>query len=214
MQVSKANTFAPVSLVKNYTVTPKPVTGWFPDVFKKTNIDDVKELKTKDGNPRFNKQELKEIKSYVKKNKLDTTTVKHLSETMLDVKSMSEAYSFAQNTKNPMQEIGFIKANVKQFEKPYEKWSDAQREGIHTHLTCDDNNTYKINNDFNTRGIRYKENGKFVSSYEITSGPYWPDTSDEDSSSTVTTKTNSNDDWDSSPLNPLNPNSPLNPMYS
>lgn len=35
----------------------KTFVGWFPDVFKKTNIDDIKELKTQEGNPRFNKNE-------------------------------------------------------------------------------------------------------------------------------------------------------------
>jgi len=212
MQVSKVNNIYTCTPTKNTHIAQKKIAGWFPDVFKKTNIDDIKELKTKEGNPRFNKNELKEIKSYIKKETLDTTTVKQLSSTMLDVKSMSEAYKFAKNTQNPMQEIGYIKANLKQFEKPYEKWSDAQKEGIHTHLTCDENNTYKINNDLNTMGILYKENGKFVSSYEITSGPYNHETSDENNSSTV--RTNTNNDWDNSPLNPLNPTSPLNPMYS
>lgn len=214
MQVSKIVSFTSANAVNNkYSTTPlsqKPVAGWFPDVFNKTNIDDVKDLKTKEGNARFNKNELKEIKSYVKKEKLDTTTVKHLSDTMLDVKSMSEAYLFAKNTTDPMKEISFIKTNLKQFEKPYEKWSDTQKEGIHTKLMRTEGSNkaplYKIQDETETRGAIYSENGKFISSYEITAGPLYPDS--EGSSGTSTSTSNKND-WNESPLNPLNPCSPL-----
>ncbi|MBR2525551.1 hypothetical protein IKE67_03710 [bacterium] len=220
MQVSKVLSFtsaASVKQVNNATIpiTPKPVAGWFGDMFKKTDLSDIKEIKTKEGNPRFNKEEMKEIKSYIKKDKLDTTTVKHLADTMLDVKSMSEAYSYIKKTADPMHELRNIKKLANEFEAPYQNWTDRMKEGMHTHITdISEKNKpmFKIRNENDTHGAVYGENYHRYSEYTISAGPFYPSPSSGSSDSSVSsypsTSTDSRDDW----LNPLNPLSPFNPI--
>ncbi len=196
-------------------IAPRPVAGWFGDMFKKTNIDDIKEIKTKEGNPRFNKEELKEIKSYIKKEKLDTTTVKHLADTMLDVKSMSEAYSYTKKTADPMHELGIIKKLAKEYETPYKNWTDRMKEGMHTHIKdISEKNKpmFKIRNENDTHGAVYGENYHRYSEYTVSAGPFHPCSSSSSSSSHTSypSTTDSRDDW----LNPLNPLSPFNPLYN
>lgn len=220
MQVSKVLSFTSVMSTKQLNkttsspITPKPVAGWFGDTFKKTDLSDIKKLKTKEGNPRFNKEELKEIKSYIKKEKLDTTTVKYLSDTMLDVKSMSEAYSYTKKTADPMHELGIIKKLAQEFEAPYKNWTDRMKEGMHTYLTDiseKDKPMFKIRNENNTHGATYGENHHRYSEYTISAGPYYPIPSSSGSSSNTSypSATDSRDDW----LNPLNPLSPFNPLF-
>lgn len=221
MQVSKVSSFTSATPVKQINkttsspITPKPVTGWFGDMFKKTDLGNIAEIKTKEGNPRFNKQDLKEIKSYVKKEKLDTTTVKHLADTMLDVKSMSEAYSYAKKTADPMHELSNIKKLAQEFEAPYKNWTDRMKEDMHTHITDiseKDKPMFKIRNENDTHGAVYGENYQRYGEYTVSAGPYHPSSSSSSSSSNSSypSATDSRDDW----LNPLNPLSPFNPLYN
>jgi len=220
MQVSKVLSFTsapPIKATNKITsnaVAPKPVAGWFGDMFKKTDLSDIAEIKTKEGNPRFSKQELKEIKSYIKKEKLDTTTVKHLADTMLDVKSMSEAYSYTKKTADPMHELSNIRKLAQVFEAPYKNWTDRMKEGRHTYITDiseKDKPMFKIRNENDTHGAVYGENYQRYGEYTVSAGSYHPSSSSSSSSSNSSypSATDSRDDW----LNPLNPLSPFNPIY-
>ena len=187
---------------------PQPKEFIFNDWFKKVDMTPIQELKTNEGNPRFNKNELKEIKSCIKSDKLTTNTVKYLADTMLDVKSMSQAYLFAKDTKDSAKELAYIKNNVKNVEKPFKNWSDNMKEGLFTKLEYEkDNKQYKITDASETKIYRFKEGNQKISSQEITS----TNNRQEDDTSNSTPQpypTNENGGL-TELLDPLNPNSPM-----
>jgi len=84
---------------------------------------------------------------------------------MLNPKSMSEAYLFVKNTENPAKEIGIIKKQVQDYEKPFENWSDSIKKSLSTNIertTLVSSNlpVYKIKNCMGTREGIYGVNGK------------------------------------------------------
>ena len=186
----------------------------FDNWFKSVDMEPIESIKTKENNPRFNKKELKEIKSNIKAGNLTTNTVKYFSDTMLDVKSMAEAYKFAKNTKDSAKELSFIKDNVKKYEKDFKDMPDSIKLSLNTKFEqskFENKNVYKITNCFDTKGGMYGENNQFYSSWEVSAGPYYPSSSRSENSNN---KSNEKQGGVFSDLsNPLNPLSPLNPMY-
>ena len=76
--------------------------NWLPSIFgSKTSkdMDEVKSIKNDQGFQRYDKEDQKEIKKYLKKGELDVDTVKIFAQTNLTIKGMSEAYQFAKTTK-------------------------------------------------------------------------------------------------------------------
>lgn len=192
--------------------------NWLPDMFKSEvskQMDEIKAIKNDQGFQRYDKEDQKEIKSYLKKGKLDVDTVKTFAQTNLTIKGMSEAYQFAKTTKNSKTEQQNILKAVVEFEKPEMKMPQQYKE-YRTQLEHNKNLTYKIENHDGTHKVIYKAGGQKVSESILEAGSYYPSSkkssSSSDSSSTSTSSTTSNkDDW-SNPLNPMSPISPLNPM--
>ncbi len=189
--------------------------NWLPDIFKSEvskQMDEVKAIKNDQGFQRYDKEDQKEIKKYLKKGELDVDTVKTFAQTNLTIKGMSEAYEFSKTTKNPKAEQQNILKAVVEFEKPEMKMPQQYKE-YRTQLERGKNSTYKIENHDGLHKAVYKAGGQKFSESSAEAGPYYPTprSSDSDSSSSSTTN-NKDDDWSSSPLNPLNPMSPLSPF--
>ena len=206
--------------VKTTSNTPKLKTD-FMDIFKKPDINEIKNLKTPSGNPRYNKEELKDIKGFIKKDKLDIQTVKYFSDTMLDPESMSEAYLFAKNTAEPAKELGIIKKHVKDYEKPYEKWPDSMKKDLSTKIkrietVSTKQSAYKLENCMGTKSGIYGAGGKFYSESTVESGPFMLDGNDDENNSSCRssdkTSSNRSSNGAGSLLDPANPCSPLNPI--
>lgn len=76
--------------------------GWFPDIFKSTlskEMDEIKAIKNKYGFQRFDKEDRKEIKSYLKQGTLSVDVVKTFAQTNLTIKGMSEVHEFSKKSK-------------------------------------------------------------------------------------------------------------------
>lgn len=192
--------------------------NWFPSIFgSKTSkdMDEIKSIKNDEGFQRYDKEDQKEIKKYLKKGELDVDTVKTFAQTNLTIKGMSEAYQFAKTTKDPKKEQQNILKAVVEFEKPEMKMPQQYKE-YRTDLKRSFDKNYKIINHDGTHTAYYKEGGKKTSECRAEAGPYHPsprhsDSSDSSSSSSSSSSTNRNDDfWD--PMNPMSPISPINPM--
>lgn len=191
--------------------------NWLPSIFgSKTSkdMDEVKSIKNDQGFQRYDKEDQKEIKKYLKKGELDVDTVKTFAQTNLTIKGMSEAYQFAKTTKNPKAEQQNILKAVVEFEKPEMKMPQQYKE-YRTGLERGKNSTYKLTNHDGSHIAIYKAESKKVSESTVEAGPYYttPGSSSSSSSSNGSTTTSNNDDfWN--PMNPMSPISPLNPMNS
>lgn len=186
--------------------------NWLPDMFKSEvskQMDEVKAIKNDEGFQRYDKEDQKEIKSYLKKGKLDVDTVKTFAQTNLTIKGMSEAYEFAKTTKDSKTEQQNILKVVVEFEKPEMKLPQQYKE-YRTQLERGKNSTYKIENHNGSHKAIYKVGGQKVSESTIEAGPYHPTPSSSSSSSSNGSDTNrkDDDDW----RNPFNPLSPFNPI--
>ncbi len=199
-------------------VTQKMEFNWFPSIFSsKTSkdMDEVKSIKNDQGFQRYDKEDQKEIKKYLKKGELDVDTVKTFAQTNLTIKGMSEAYQFSKTTKDPKKEQQNILKAVVEFEKPEMKMPQQYKE-YRTGLERGKNSTYKLTNHDGSHIATYKAESKKVCESTVEAGPYHPsprhsDSSDSSSSSSSSSTTNRNDDfWD--PMNPMSPISPINPM--
>lgn len=191
--------------------------NWLPDIFKSEvskQMDEVKAIKNNQGFQRYDKEDQKKIKKYLKKGELDVDTVKTFAQTNLTVKGMSEAYEFSKTTKNPKAEQQNILKAVVEFEKPEMKMPQQYKE-YRTRLERNKNSTYKIENHNGLHNAIYKAGGQKLSESTVEAGPYYPSprksSSSSESNSTSSTTNNRDDDW-SNPLNPMSPISPLNPM--
>ena len=191
--------------------------NWLPDIFKSSvakEMDEVKAIKNDQGFQRFDKEDQKEIKKYLKKGELDVDTVKTFAQTNLTIKGMSEAYQFSKTTKNPKAEQQNILKAVVEFEKPEMKMPQQYKE-YRTQLERNKNSTYKIENHNGLHNATYKAGGQKLSESTVEAGPYYPSpgksSSSSESNDTSSTTNNRDDDW-SNPLNPMSPISPLNPM--
>ncbi len=191
--------------------------NWLPDIFKSSvakEMDEVKAIKNDQGFQRFDKEDQKEIKKYLKKGELDVDAVKTFAQTNLTIKGMSEAYQFSKTTKNPKAEQQNILKAVVEFEKPEMKMPQQYKE-YRTQLERNKNSTYKIENHNGLHNATYKAGGQKLSESTVEAGPYYPSprksSSSSESNDTSSTTNNRDDDW-SNPLNPMSPISPLNPM--
>ena len=191
--------------------------NWLPDIFKSSvakEMDEVKAIKNDQGFQRFDKEDQKEIKKYLKKGELDVDAVKTFAQTNLTIKGMSEAYEFSKTTKNPKAEQQNILKAVVEFEKPEMKMPQQYKE-YRTQLERNKNSTYKIENHNGLHNATYKAGGQKLSESTVEAGPYYPSprksSSSSESNDTSSTTNNRDDDW-SNPLNPMSPISPLNPM--
>ena len=191
--------------------------NWLPDIFKSSvakEMDEVKAIKNDQGFQRFDKEDQKEIKKYLKKGELDVDAVKTFAQTNLTIKGMSEAYQFSKTTKNPKEEQQNILKAVVEFEKPEMKMPQQYKE-YRTQLERNKNSTYKIENHNGLHNATYKAGGQKLSESTVEAGPYYPSprksSSSSESNDTSSTTNNRDDDW-SNPLNPMSPISPLNPM--
>ena len=177
-------------------------------------MDEVKAIKNDQGFQRFDKEDQKEIKKYLKKGELDVDAVKTFAQTNLTIKGMSEAYQFSKTTKNPKEEQQNILKAVVEFEKPEMKMPQQYKE-YRTRLERNKNSTYKIENHNGLHNATYKAGGQKLSESTVEAGPYYPSprksSSSSESNDTSSTTNNRDDDW-SNPLNPMSPISPLNPM--
>lgn len=199
-------------------VAQKMEFNWFPSIFSsKTSkdMDEIKSIKNDEGFQRYDKEDQKEIKKYLKKGELDVDTVKTFAQTNLTIKGMSEAYQFSKTTKDPKAEQQNILKAVVEFEKPEMKMPQQYKE-YRTDLKRSFDKNYKIINHDGTHTAYYKEGGKKTSECRAEAGPYHPSpkSSDADYNSSSSTDTNTNqrhDDW-TDPLNPFSPMSPLNPL--
>ena len=125
--------------------------NWLPDIFKSEvskQMDEVKAIKNNQGFQRYDKEDQKEIKKYLKKGELDVDIVKTFAQTNLTVKGMSEAYEFSKTTKNPKAEQQNILKAVVEFEKPEMKMPQQYKE-YRTRLERNKNSTYKLLNFIN-----------------------------------------------------------------
>ena len=189
--------------------------NWLPDIFKSSvakEMVEIKAIKNELGHQRFDKEDQKEIKKYLKADELDVDTVKTFAQTNLTIKGMSEAYKFSKSTLYPKGEQQYILKAVLEFEKPEMKMPQQYKE-YRTQLERGKNSTYKIENHDSSHKAVYKAKGEKLSESSLEAGPYHPTprSSDSDLSSSSATN-NKDDDWSSSPLNPLNPMSPLSPF--
>lgn len=191
--------------------------NWLPDIFKSSvakEMDEVKAIKNDQGFQRFDKEDQKEIKKYLKKGELDVDAVKTFAQTNLTIKGMSEAYQFSKTTKNPKEEQQNILMAVLEFEKPEMKMPQQYKE-YRTGLERSYDKNYKIKNHNGSHTAYYKEGGKKISECIVEAGPYHPSPRSSDSegsgwSSSSSSTTNKDDYWD--PMNPFSPISPINPL--
>lgn len=196
-------------------VAQKMEFNWFPSIFSSKaskDMDEIKTIKNDQGFQRYDKEDQKEIKKYLKKGELDVDTVKAFAQTNLTIKGMSEAYQFAKTTKYPKTEQQNILKAVVEFEKPEMKMPQQYKE-YRTELERGKNSTYKLTNHDGSHIATYKAESKKVSESKVEAGPYYttPGSSSSSSSSNSSTTTSNNDDfWN--PMNPMSPISPLNPM--
>ena len=196
-------------------VAQKMEFNWFPSIFSsKTSkdMDEIKAIKNEQGFQRYDKEDQKEIKKYLKKGELDVDTVKTFAQTNLTIKGMSEAYQFAKTTKYPKTEQQNILKAVVEFEKPEMKMPQQYKE-YRTNLERSKNSTYKIENHNGLHNVIFKAGGQKVSESTVEAGPYYPIPSkaSASSSSSEPSSQNNNDDW-SDWRNPYNPLSPFNPI--
>lgn len=189
--------------------------NWFPDIFKSSltkEMEEIKEIKNNQGFPRFDKEDRKEIKKYLKKGELDVDAVKTFAQTNLTIKGMSEAYEFSKTSKDPKKEQQNILKAVLEFEKPEMKMPQQYKE-YRTQLERGKNSTYKIKNHNDSHITIYKANAQKISESTVEAGPYYPYPSSSASSgssgsSSSDTNKRDDDDW----RNPFNPLSPFNPL--
>lgn len=195
-------------------VAQKMEFNWFPSIFSSKaskDMDEIKAIKNKDGFQRYDKEDQKEIKKYLKKGELDVDTVKAFAQTNLTIKGMSEAYQFAKTTKYPKTEQQNILKAVLEFEKPEMKMPQQYKE-YRTGLERGKNSTYKLTNHDGSHIATYKAESKKVSESKVEAGPYHPSPSSSSSSSSDDSSSTRNDDWDDwrNPMNPLSPFNPIN----
>lgn len=84
--------------VKCFTPPLKPDTFESSKPTIKQAIDELKNIKTIDGNYRFGKKDIEKFSDLYKKNKIDIETVKIFADTKLDINSMSNVYKSYQNS--------------------------------------------------------------------------------------------------------------------
>lgn len=214
---SKALSPINTPMAKQSPQVQKQEFNWLPDIFKSEiskQMDEVKAIKNNQGFQRYDKEDQKEIKKYLKKGELDVNAVKTFAQTNLTIKGMSEAYEFSKTTKNPKAEQQNILKAVVEFEKPEMKMPQQYKE-YRTQLERNKNSTYKIENHNGLHNATYKAGGQKLSESTVEAGPYYPSprksSSSSESNDTSSTTNNRDDDW-SNPLNPMSPISPLNPM--
>ena len=189
--------------------------NWFPDIFKSSvakEMDDIKAIKNEFGHQRFDKEDQKEIKKYLKAGELDVSTVKTFAQTNLTIKSMSEVHEFSKSTKDPKAEQQNMLKAVLEFEKQEMKMPQQYKE-YRTNLERSKNSTYKIENHNGLHNVIFKAGGQKVSESTVEAGPYYtiPSKTSASSSSSEPSSQNNNDDW-SDWRNPYNPLSPFNPI--
>lgn len=185
--------------------------NWLPDMFKSEvskQMDEIKAIKNDQGFQRYDKEDQKEIKSYLKKGKLDVDTVKTFAQTNLTIKGMSEVYEFSKSTLYQKGEQQHMLKAVLEFEKPEMKMPQQYKE-YRTQLERSKDKTYVIKNHDGSHVAHYKAKGEKVSESSLEAGPYHPTPRSSDSSSSSATS-NNNDDWSLSPLSPFNPFNPMN----
>ena len=207
-------TISPINMpVENSTPKlQKQEFNWLPDIFKSSlskEMDEIKAIKNNHGFQRFDKEDQKEIKSYLKKGELSVDIVKTFAQTNLSIKGMSEVHEFSKKTQNPKKEQENMLKAVIEFEKPEMKMPQEYKE-YRTSLERGKNSTYSLKNHDGSHQATYKANGEKVSESSVTAGPYYPTPSYKSSSSDDSSNTR-NDDWDDW-RNPMNPLSPFNPM--
>lgn len=207
-------TISPINMpVENSTPKlQKQEFNWLPDIFKSSlskEMDEIKAIKNNHGFQRFDKEDQKEIKSYLKKGELSVDVVKTFAQTNLSIKGMSEVHEFSKKTQNPKKEQENMLKAVIEFEKPEMKMPQEYKE-YRTSLERGKNSTYSLKNHDGSHQATYKANGEKVSESSVTAGPYYPTPSYKSSSSDDSSNTR-NDDWDDW-RNPMNPLSPFNPM--
>ena len=186
--------------------------GWFPDIFKSTlskEMDEIKAIKNERGFQRFDKEDRKEIKSYLKNGTLSVEVVKTFAQTNLTIKGMSEVHEFSKKAKNPKQEQQNMLKAVLEFEKPEMKMPQEYKE-YRTKLERGKNSTYSLENHDGSHLATYKAGGQKVSEATVTAGPYYPTPSG--GSSLSTDDNQNNNDWGTDLRNPMNPLSPFNPI--
>ncbi len=190
--------------------------NWLPDIFKSSvakEMDEIKAIKNEFGHQRFDKDDQKEIKKYLKAGELDVNTVKVFAKTNLTIKGMSEVHEFSKTTKDPKAEQQNILRAVLEFEKPEMKMPQQYKE-YRINLERGKNSTYKIENHDGSHKAIFKEGGQKVSESTVEAGPYYPTPSKSSSSnsSTEPSSQGNNDDWNDwrNPHNPLSPFNPIN----
>lgn len=209
-------TISPINMpVENSTPKlQKQEFNWLPDIFKSSltkEMDEVKAIKNHHGFQRFDKEDQKEIKKYLKKGELSVDIVKTFAQTNLTIKGMSEVHEFTKWSKDPKKEQENMLKAVIEFEKPELKMPQEYKE-YRTSLERGKNSTYELRNHDGSHQATYKANGEKISECRVTAGPYHPSPSSSSSSSSEDSSSTRNDDWGDDWRNPMNPLSPFNPF--